>query len=322
MTKLPLEGLRVGDFSWFGAGPIAGQMLCTFGAEVVRIESETKLDSLRVAQPVRLNPDGSPHTGYNVLRLLQQLQCRQALDAAQSQHGEGPGDRLPPARKVRHLPHQLHSPRHRKVEPSLRTDSEGQPPNHRRLRADAGDGRARTSDFLGFGAVLTPVTGISYMSGFPNRPPIGVGTNYPDYVINPGHTVTAILAALRYRNRTGKGQCIELPQIESVVNALGTAVLDAWRTATPRTAAVTAAPFSPRMAPSAAPTTRPPKARPTAGSPSPAAPMPSGPRSAMPSVRRRQRSTPASPHSSPARPTKTRSKRPSAISYASGEPRT
>ncbi|MGH2634282.1 MAG: CaiB/BaiF CoA transferase family protein, partial [Tepidiformaceae bacterium] len=81
-------------------------------------------------------------------------------------------------------------------------------------------------DFLGFGAVLTPVTGISYMSGFPNRPPIGVGTNYPDYVINPGHTVTAILAALRYRNRTGKGQCVELPQIESVVNALGTALVD------------------------------------------------------------------------------------------------
>src|SRR3990172_5504110 len=81
-------------------------------------------------------------------------------------------------------------------------------------------------DFLGFGAVLTPVTGISHMSGFPHRPPIGVGTNYPDYVVNPGHTVTAILAALRYRNRTGKGQCVELAQIESVANVLGTAVAD------------------------------------------------------------------------------------------------
>ncbi len=81
-------------------------------------------------------------------------------------------------------------------------------------------------DYLGFGAVLTPVTGISEMSGFPHRPPFGVGTNYPDYVINPGHTVTAMLAALRYRNRTGKGQCIELPQLESVVNTLGTAVIE------------------------------------------------------------------------------------------------
>ena len=79
-------------------------------------------------------------------------------------------------------------------------------------------------DFLGFGAVLTPVTGISELSGFPHRPPMGVGTNYPDYVVNPGHNGTAILAAIRHMRRTGEGQRIELPQLESVVNALGTAV--------------------------------------------------------------------------------------------------
>ena len=81
-------------------------------------------------------------------------------------------------------------------------------------------------DFLGFGAVLTPITGISHLSGFPNRPPIGIGTNYPDYVINPGRSVTALLAALRHRVRTGEGQLIEMPQIESVVNVLATAVLN------------------------------------------------------------------------------------------------
>src|SRR5205823_1547510 len=54
----------------------------------------------------------------------------------------------------------------------------------------------------------------------------GVGTNYPDFVINPGHTVVGILAALRYRNRTGRGQCVELAQVESVVNVLGSAVAD------------------------------------------------------------------------------------------------
>ncbi len=35
-----------------------------------------------------------------------------------------------------------------------------------------------------------------------------------------------MMAALRFRNRTGKGQCIELPQLESVVNTLGTAVVE------------------------------------------------------------------------------------------------
>jgi benzylsuccinate CoA-transferase BbsF subunit len=55
---------------------------------------------------------------------------------------------------------------------------------------------------------------------------MGLGTNYPDYVINPGHTLVAILAALRYRRRTGKGQRIELAQIESSVAPLAPAVMD------------------------------------------------------------------------------------------------
>ena len=55
----PLEGVRVADFSWFGAGPIAGQTLASFGAEVVRVESEARIDSLRIVEPVALNEDGS-----------------------------------------------------------------------------------------------------------------------------------------------------------------------------------------------------------------------------------------------------------------------
>jgi benzylsuccinate CoA-transferase BbsF subunit len=38
--------------------------------------------------------------------------------------------------------------------------------------------------------------------------------------------VIAMLAALRHRRRTGKGQRIELSQVESVVNTLGTAVVE------------------------------------------------------------------------------------------------
>ena len=81
-------------------------------------------------------------------------------------------------------------------------------------------------DFFGFGAVLNAITGYNELSGFPNRPPMGLGTNYPDYVINPGHTLIAILAALRYRKRTGKGQRVELAQLESSVAPLAPAVMD------------------------------------------------------------------------------------------------
>jgi len=63
-NSLPLSGVRVADLSWFGAGPIAGQVLATFGAEVIRVESESHLDGLRQAQPVRPGYVGVNGSGY------------------------------------------------------------------------------------------------------------------------------------------------------------------------------------------------------------------------------------------------------------------
>lgn len=225
MVKRPLEGLRVGDFSWFGAGPIAANTLAQFGAEVVRVESETKPDSLRRVHPFAMNADGTFKDGYNVSgyfnnfnagKLSMQLNLN-------TEKGQEVGYRL-----IEKCDFFLTNFTPRVIDKwNLRYEQISKV-NPRIIAAYAPmqglEGPHR--DFLGFGAVLTPVTGISEMSGFPNRPPFGVGTNYPDYVINPGHTVTAMLAALRYRNRTGKGQCVELPQLESVVNVLGTAVAE------------------------------------------------------------------------------------------------
>lgn len=225
MAKRPLEGLRVADFSWFGAGPIAGNTLSTFGAEVVRVESETKIDSLRRVHPFAMNPDGTFKDGYNVSGYFNNFNAgKLSLQLnLNTEKGQEIGYRL-----IEKCDFFLTNFTPRVIDKwNLRYDQISKI-NPKIIAAYAPmqgmDGPHR--DFLGFGAVLTPVTGISEMSGFPGRPPFGIGTNYPDYVINPGHTVTAMLAALRYRNRTGKGQCIELPQLESVVNSLGTAVIE------------------------------------------------------------------------------------------------
>src|ERR687893_2187209 len=61
---LPLSGVRVADFSWFGAGPIAGQVFANLGAEVVRVESESHLDGLRKTQPVPPEKEGPNVSGY------------------------------------------------------------------------------------------------------------------------------------------------------------------------------------------------------------------------------------------------------------------
>jgi benzylsuccinate CoA-transferase BbsF subunit len=81
-------------------------------------------------------------------------------------------------------------------------------------------------DYPGVGATLASVAGLTGLSAFPHQVPGGIG-NYPDYVVNPGHAVVAVMAALRLRKRTGRGQMIEVAQLESTVGVLGPALLDA-----------------------------------------------------------------------------------------------
>lgn len=217
---MPLEGIKVADFSWFGAGPICAEHLATFGATVVRVESESHIDALRTVAPFAKGKTGYNVSGYfnnyNAGKLGMTLNMN-------TEKGQELAKRLVAWADVF-----LTNITPRVIERWGLTYDKVSAINPQIIAVyqpmQGYDGPHR--DFLGFGAVLTPITGYSHLSGFPERPPIGLGTNYPDYVINPGHTLIAILAALRYRRRTGKGQRIECAQIESSVAPLAPAIFD------------------------------------------------------------------------------------------------
>ncbi len=219
-SRRPLDGVRVADFSWFGAGPIAGRTLADFGADVIRIESEARVDGLRLGQPRRPGQDG-----YNVCAYFNNFN---ADKRSMLLNMSADGARDVALRLVERSDIFLSNLTPRVIERwGLTYDQlcEVKPDiiaAYQPMQGLSGPHR----DFLGFGAVLTPTTGISHLSGDPERRPVGVGTNYPDYAINPGHTVVAILAALRHRRRTGRGQRIELAQIESVAATMGPALMD------------------------------------------------------------------------------------------------
>ena len=47
MNKLPLEGIRVIDFSWIIAGPTCTRMLGMMGAEIIKVENPKNGDDTR-----------------------------------------------------------------------------------------------------------------------------------------------------------------------------------------------------------------------------------------------------------------------------------
>ena len=82
-------------------------------------------------------------------------------------------------------------------------------------------------DFVSFGPILMAFSGMTYLWRDPEveRPGAACQTAFPDYVA-PSYGALAILAALHYRARTGKGQYIDISQAETAASMLGPAYLE------------------------------------------------------------------------------------------------
>lgn len=218
----PLADIRVADFSWFAAGPVAGAVLAQFGAEVIRVESESHLDGLRITMPVPPGKEG----GVNVSGYYNNFNAGKRCFTLNMSRPEARAVALD-LLKTCDVMLENYTPRIVEKWGLTYNDVVAVRPDIIYVNIPMQGNWGPHRDFLGFGGVLAPVSGYSYLAGWPDRAPIGVGTNYPDYVINPGHATIAILAALRHRDRTGEGQQIELSQLESTLNGLGPALMEA-----------------------------------------------------------------------------------------------
>jgi crotonobetainyl-CoA:carnitine CoA-transferase CaiB-like acyl-CoA transferase len=72
----------------------------------------------------------------------------------------------------------------------------------------------------GFGRIAAAVSGASYLSGHPDRPPVSPGTpTIPDYLAGVFGAFGA-LTALRHRDRTGEGQVVDIGLYEPMLRML------------------------------------------------------------------------------------------------------
>ena len=214
-----LTGLRVIDFTWVGVGPLLTKYLADFGAEVIRIESRTHLDSFRFAPPFVEDTPGLERSGHFLNLNTSKSHVTLNLNHPQ---GRALACRLIAKADVvaenftSHVMEQWRMTYDdlRQVKPDLVMISlsmEGRTGPHR--------------EALGFGTVLQAAAGLAYLTGWPDRPPAIPGVAYTDWT-TPFFGLVALLAALDYRQRTGQGQYIDVSNLEVGVNCLDTAILD------------------------------------------------------------------------------------------------
>jgi benzylsuccinate CoA-transferase BbsF subunit len=80
--------------------------------------------------------------------------------------------------------------------------------------------------YRGFGPGIQAIAGLTAITGAPGAPPAAWATPYPDFSSNPYHAAVALLAALHARNRTGRGQFIDLAQYEATLSLIGPALME------------------------------------------------------------------------------------------------
>ncbi len=217
--RLPLEGIRVANFGWVWAGPVVGQTLGFLGADVFKIESRARIDLTRtlppfaggVRDPNRSLSNHACWAGNGSITLnLTKPEARDLslafiakCDVVVDNFGPGFMPRIG-----------LGYEDLRRVNDDVILFS---------MPAAGLDGPLK--DVRTYGLSLTSLTGLDSLTGYIGGGPIPVENAFSD-PLNGIFGAFAILTALAYRKRTGRGQHVDYSQQEAVMQLVAPAYMD------------------------------------------------------------------------------------------------
>jgi crotonobetainyl-CoA:carnitine CoA-transferase CaiB-like acyl-CoA transferase len=235
-----LEGIRILDFTVVWAGPFATMLLADFGAEVIRVESLQYFPT--VTRGLQPRPDKA---------LVRSLA---GYAAAYPEHDPGrrPWNRHPMfnphARNKRSMTVDLSRPKGRDLFNKLVSISDVVVENHsarfmenlgltydvlRRSKPDlimvsmpAFGMSGPYKYFQGFGINVESVCGLTWLRRYPDGDLTETSATLHMDAASGASAAFAILAALHYRRRTGKGQFIDFGQAENLMQQIGEIVMD------------------------------------------------------------------------------------------------
>jgi benzylsuccinate CoA-transferase BbsF subunit len=222
-----LEGVRVLELSIAVAAPSCGRALAYHGAEVLKVESPTAPDVVRLfgsawartAELAHVFGDTGPYvtemsTGKRSVGL--DLKKPEALDAA--------------LRLVANCDVFLTN----YSSPAVAGLGLG----YEAVRAVKEDivyvampGFGSDPDwpyysYVGWGPNQAPLVGLDALTGYPDQEPAGIATIAPPDYVAGLHAALAVLSGLEHRDRTGEGVFVDIAQFETTVSLLGPLLFD------------------------------------------------------------------------------------------------
>jgi len=221
MTKLLLEGVRVLDLTRAYAGPIGTRVLADMGAELIKIEAVQRMD-----MPTRMISHAENMPGdeaWNRGGYFHRLNVNKKGITLDLNHPKGV-EIFKELVKISDVVTENYSPRAmrnfgldyeelKKIKPDII------------MASMCGYGQTGPESNYAAYAHNMEAVAIASLTGFPEGGPGGSGTGYGDWCLGMAGA-TAILLALYYRQRTGKGQYVDVAGREAVLCHVGEAIMN------------------------------------------------------------------------------------------------
>jgi benzylsuccinate CoA-transferase BbsF subunit len=222
-----LEGYRLLDFGTAVAGPQTGQLLADMGMEVIKIETRTKLDGLRLGRPT-VGPEiaGTDESKWLDMQPVFHVLNRNKLSFTINLKQLGAMDVFARLIKISDVVSDNSSPgvmerlgldqaSLEKIKPDIITIT---------LTGCGESGPMR--DTLVYAPLIIALGGLESTLGYADdKSPMNLVPGYGDTNASI-HAAFAVLAALWHREETGEGQHISLAESYAVTSLLGEATMD------------------------------------------------------------------------------------------------
>lgn len=218
-SALPLEGTRILDLTQAWAGPCATRALGDLGAEVIKVEAPAHHDFIRDF----FDPERPPARPYNVSGYFNEVNRNKLGVAIEYARPEG---RELVLALAEHCEVMIDNSR-----PGVLKQIGLDEPAVRRRNPDMiiasmpGYGaRGPQGGYLVYGPAMEHTAGLTSFTGYRDANPQKTGISYGDPV-GGLCAASAIIAAIMYRRRTGRGVTIDISQREGIECLIGEALV-------------------------------------------------------------------------------------------------